>query len=1080
MSGTTEDDSANEPNLSQVREFAQHANYLRESGANEEAIKVNLVHYLPMMFPNQPAWLRHHLTGVETNLTVASGSATAHRFADSLVGLTTIEYEPDLRKTPRRTHGLFQVREHLAGLLNEGNSSDKLIGVLSDSVLWLAFEPAVAVERSPGAYGPEDLELRAIGRVECQPADPLSQRDFVDFLVRFLGRLGSRPLNAQTIASDLGFETTYGQSHMAAVRKLVDQAFQAKPDYGALIERLWVRFVAIAGSGTKSVEFERDNYSNELYLVTLAKLICANVLAQKGLRSDDDELGRILTGQHFRALGLENLVEYDYFGWLSEGPHAGFLLPIARSLQEDLNVYDFTRISAEDVFGHLMAELGRRSHRLLLGQEFTPSWLCRRMAKRALSELPKGERPRFIDMCCGSGAMLAAVTREYSQTLEAEGREPGEAESIQLLAEAATGFDIDPLAVLLAKVNWIVANRAWLPSGAQLSIPVYHADSLFAGIPFADIDSADGSYELTLFDDVTLSLPEFLLEPDHRSLFDDVLQRSYGLTRAASGEIPDPGAMAMAAQASLADHAPELNDSQQHLAVEFVAQLTTALAKLQDAGLNGLWAFILKNSYRPALVAGQFNGLISNPPWLALSKIADNPYGASLREMARRLRLTPPGPAHLHTELATTFLYASVGRYLIPGSVVACILPDAVLNGYQHRPFREGAPVGGPMKVPLRVVELWRVESGTFKNEAIVLVGRKESPTQSDPIAGKTVGRNTVIDNQFRRLTRGDRMVWTDQDASEPRAGFFDAGAFRQGADLMPRTLLFHKLSRVGARWTVTAIDRQSDEERYLVQDAKRLKDFKIDAGSIADRYVYEALLSNHLTPLRIADPAPIVLPFDRTASGWVAASAQQLAADPGTEDVFKRILIALPDSATAATLLHVVESDRRKLSLQSSFAAEGYLVVYGAGGSTVCAGARPVSSFDLTKLVIDQTLYWHIVESQEEALYLTGMLNSPAIEGLISAFQPQGQQGERHIHRLPALVTPRFDPGDPTHIAVVDATQDLVQEWEAREADADVIAKLDPVRALAARRRWLRNEMVKLTSWEPYSSACAEAYASN
>jgi hypothetical protein len=30
------------------------------------------------------------------------------------------------------------------------------------------------------------------------------------------------------------------------------------------------------------------------------------------------------------------------------------------------------------------------------------------------------------------------------------------------------------------------------------------------------------------------------------------------------------------------------------------------------------WAFILRNIYRPGLLSGQFNGLVSNPPWLGV------------------------------------------------------------------------------------------------------------------------------------------------------------------------------------------------------------------------------------------------------------------------------------------------------------------------------------------------------------------------------------------------------------------------------------------------------------------------------
>lgn len=1065
--------------LNQAQDFLAKANQLRNAGAKEEPMKANLFHHLPLIFRDQPKWLGHHIAGTETQLKIAKGDGSADRFTDSLVGLTSIEYEPDLRRADRYEGGLRQVREHCAGLLNQGHQADKIVGVLSDSVLWLAFSVVVSNQREPGRYAVTDIELHQIDKVDASDPSLTEARNVVDFLIKYLARRGSRPLNASTIVGDLGFASIYGQQHMAAAASLVDKAFAAKPKYAALIEELWIRFVAIAGSGSESVDFDRSNYANELYLVTLAKLICADVLAERALRSADDELVRILSGEHFRGLGLDNLVEYDYFGWLSESPHVDLLLPVARALQEDLHAYDFADLPAEDVFGHLMAELGKRSHRLLLGQEFTPSWLCTAMVQRLLDELPGDVAPRFVDMCCGSGAMLVAVTNRYRDDLAAQGYAPGDAHALGLLADSVTGFDIDPLAVMLAKVNWVVANRDWLTVGDHVSIPVYHADSLFAGVPFADIDASNGSYQLTLHDTVVLHMPEFLIAPGFRTLFDDLLQRGYHMARAAGSSSPEPLAVAAGATGAIDGSGVELDVDQVAAVRGFFKELVVSLTTLQQAGLNGLWAFILKNSYRPALVAGQFNGIISNPPWLALSKIAANPYGQVLRDMARHLGLSPPGPAHLHTELSTTFLTASIDRYLVKNGVVACILPDSVLNGYQHKPFRQGAPKQSSLKVPFGVSELWRVERGTFKNEAIVAFGRKVSSAIGGEIPGAVVSRAGLVDNPFRVVSRGDRMVWSDVDVESPQAGFFDAGEFRQGADLMPRTLLFHDLVAAGPNWTVGEIDRQAGAKRYLVKDAKKHKEFAIKSGAVGDKYVFDALMSNHLTPFVLGGPDKILLPFVRSASGWRAVSTQELAAEPANEAVFSRILAEISTSATPQTLLDLVETDRSKLSSQS-FSSDGYLVVYGAGGGVVCAAARKLDAFDPDKLVIDQTLYWHVVSTLDEALYLTGLFNSSAIEPVIAAFQPQGQQGERHIHRLPVLVTPRFDVADPDHLAVVEATRVLVTEWEGHMADPDVVEKLSPTKALASRRSYLRKRVFDLPAFEAWQAACERIYSSH
>src|SRR4051794_28239912 len=98
-----------------------------------------------------------------------------------------------------------------------------------------------------------------------------------------------------------------------------------------------------------------------------------------------------------------------------------------------------------------------------------------------------------------------------------------------------------------------------------------------------------------------------------------------------------------------------------------VARATFALAtrrvELARANRNGIWAFILRNTYRPGLLVGQFNGLVSNPPWLAMSQLAENPYKAQLSARALLYRINPVGASHLHLELATTYLLHAIDRY---------------------------------------------------------------------------------------------------------------------------------------------------------------------------------------------------------------------------------------------------------------------------------------------------------------------------------------------------------------------------------------------------------------------------------
>src|SRR3546814_18398576 len=79
-------------------------------------------------------------------------------------------------------------------------------------------------------------------------------------------------------------------------------------------------------------------------------------------------------------------------------------------------------------------------------------------------------------MCGGAGRMLAKIIKATRVRFGLS--------AIEQLEDVATGFDIDPLAVSLAKTTWVVSLSAEIKAATKpIVIPVYHADSLFAVTP---------------------------------------------------------------------------------------------------------------------------------------------------------------------------------------------------------------------------------------------------------------------------------------------------------------------------------------------------------------------------------------------------------------------------------------------------------------------------------------------------------------------------------------------------------------------------------------------------------------------
>lgn len=159
----------------------------------------------------------------------------------------------------------------------------------------------------------------------------------------------------------------------------------------------------------------------------------------------------------------------------------------------------------------------------------------------------------------------------------------------------------------------------------------------------------------------------------------------------------------------------------------------------------------------------------------------------------------------------------------------------------------------------------------------------------------------------------------------------------------------------------------------------------------------------------------------------------------------------------------------RRKLTIQE-FGEDGYVVLSGAGGKYICAAC--ISVAEAAELVIDQTLYWQVVTGEDDAWYRTGILNSAALTEAILPFNPEGDFGPRHIHTLPYRLMPSYDPSNDDHRAAAAAARDVAGEAAVIAADNEYIG--DPNRALAVRRRRLREQLAESVSFQQLDHLCA------
>ncbi len=1059
----------------QAQETIKRCREFRDAGRPEAVLRSEIQSRLRLIFPSpeDESWINHYSAGAETHTRVRTSSGvSAGRFIDNLVGSTTIEYESDLRIQIKRDEGFTQVRDHAAGLVRSRVPVSQVRGILSDTLDWYAYDAVLRAGVDPANCTTDDITLMPADELQLTAEDAPSAERLIAFIRKHLAREQSRPLRADLLTFDLGLESGPYRRSTAPLLELINEGRTTDPSI-ELATELWSKFVDFLERDVSG--FRADAYADEAYLCLLARLLSANVLADQAISSNNDDLKAILDGSYFRArYQLDNMVEMDYFGWLTSPRHIDRLIPIAREIQRDLYAYDFSWRPEEDLFGRLMADLARRSHRKLLGQEWTPAWLARLLAQRCLDNLPADESPRIVDMCCGSGSILAEILKAAREKFRLSG--------IAALHDVATGFDIDPLAVSLSKTTWVITLAQEIKTAtAPIVIPVYHADSLFAVTPVSAVVPLPGEDGLidVLLDRVTVNLPNALLQPTYRELFDRIIDWAYDEAldaqsrRSAAHLTQDHTRRFLEGAVSSSGTTPP--DELRDLLVPSIHDLVYRMAELAVANRKGIWAFILRNTYRPGLLAGQFNGLVSNPPWLAMSGLADNPYRQVLTGRAALYGIRPPGQSFLHLELGTTHLLHAVDRYLKPEAAIACLVPGTVFNGHHHEPLRQRAFLTSDRPVAFEIAEVWQVAPGTFKYPGAALIGHKrERPTSVDmtPIRGFLAQQAGIEAADFSvRTIAASRTAWVLEREGLPVAAGGLTDVPQQGADLMPRTAVcIDVLSETDPEYRVDT-PRPGSPWSFTVKSAKELKDARFP-GYGAPRFIYRMAQSENLLPFLLGQHcAPIAIPAERSADGrWqvVTELAIRSLGFTNTARRFGAINQALKQVGQGKSLQERID-ERGKLAKQI-FWSDGYLLLAGAGGKHICAACLPVS--DAQDLIIDQTLYWKLIASADETWFCVGMLNSHAMTEAITPFNPKGAFGERHIHALPYRLMPAFDTSNEDHRRIAQLARE-VSATALMVVAADAYLN-DPTRPLHNRRSKLREVLVATEEVRELEQLCA------
>ncbi len=385
------------------------------------------------------------------------------------------------------------------------------------------------------------------------------------------------------------------------------------------------------------------------------------------------EMQNLEQGGIWTQLGVANFLEGDLFSWYISAWH-GRIAGMARKLVEKLDQFDPTTLSVEpaesrDLLKKLYQNLFPKSVRHDLGEYYTPDWL----AEHVLNELGYEGDPdkRLLDPACGSGTFLVIAINRIKSWFAEHRDQCGyrEDELLQKILHNVIGFDLNPLAVMAARTNYLMAIRDMFQFAGQVELPVYMCDSIMTPAEYGGLlagERADRRVLHTAAGDFDIPT-EITTDRQQLAAYADALEFCVRDRRYDTDEF-----LTYCENQGLPVAAAGLHRA-----------LYEKLSKLDADNENGIWARIIKNAFAPLFIE-PVDYVAGNPPWVNWESLPEE-YRQSTAPLWQTYELFPHKgyKAKLgggKDDISILMTYVAHDCYLVEGGRLGFLITQSVFK----------------------------------------------------------------------------------------------------------------------------------------------------------------------------------------------------------------------------------------------------------------------------------------------------------------------------------------------------------------------------------------------------------------
>ena len=911
------------------------------------------------------------------------------------------------------------------------------MGILTDGKHWLL--------RWPGAGAVKTTYPYAFSLETPEQWLPLFEwlRD------RALVSLEDIPASRENIREQFGPNSPSYQRDIAELKRLYHQAREFETI--KIKRQLWHDLLRTAlGEIARSPDELDDLFIRHTYLSAVIGMV-----VQASFKIDIYQLAAndpadLLHGRRFyNTVGLQGIVESDFFAWPTEVGGLGFLKTLAHRVAR----FDWGS-APTDIAAILYETVIPAEERRQLGEYYTPDWLARTMVEELVTA-PLEQR--VLDPACGSGTFIAEAVRHFIDAAGAKRLHPKQV--LDRLWVSVTGIDVHPVAVHLARAAWALAARPAIEAAekagfnASMAVPVYLGDSLQLRFRTGDM-FAEQQVTIQVQDEANTELVFPVSLVDRAEDFDALM----GDVAEAIEKGDDP-------YLALDDN--HITDPGER---ETLKETIGKMEQLHSQGRDHIWAYYTRNLVRPvALGRNKVDVIVGNPPWLNYNQTADT-LRTELENQSKNLYgIWAGGRYATHQDVAGLFFARCTDLYLKVDGVIGFVMPHSALQTGQYSKWRTGRWEAGlsgtAVYVDFGEKTAWDLErlqpNNFFPVPASVVFARRKNGT-GGALEGKVERWRGSAGAEKPDRTERVGITDTAAEAISPYAGYT-----REGATIVPRCVFFVNLMQnpalVQAGQTVTVSPRRGvyDKEPWKSLDLTAITEQPIEAGHVFDVHLGETLL-----PYTTLEPLKAVLPLKKEATGFPAdakgvGGIGLAGLERRMRGRWNNVSGLWESNKSASSKLNLLGQLNylNKLSYQREWKGHKndrpVRLVYGEAGA-------PTGALILEEdAIIDYTLFWVTCKDLAEANYLLAIINSGTLYEQVMPLMAKGQFGARHLQKhLWKLPIPEFDSSVSLHVEISEvgeaAAKGAAERLERLRKEREKVTVTVTV-ARREIRKWLR-----------------------